>query len=313
MHRTRASHEAPNGPGEAPRLVAPAPRAVIDPEWTVWAFADPSGVRTGLVSALQQALLVADDERWCGGPGVAVVGVGDYIDRGTDSMGLLRFLSRLSDEARAAGSRVVLVRGNHEQFAIEALAGDEHVWDIWLSNGGDATLRSAGVGPEQAGADLSALALSLQALHPWFLPMLRSMPLQAWWRDVCFVHGGLVADATPQELDGTRDSMLIGAEFFAGSAAGGHPFGHPVFGAYHRAGIGRVVVGHASHEAATTYQQGTILVLDTNASAAHAGEAHVTLARIPSAGRLDGDRRIVVDTSTAPDRMPARRRGGPDA
>ena len=92
---------------------------------TVWAFSDIHGVRSGLLAALVEAGIADIDGAWIAPPGTALVGLGDYIDRGTDSAGLVALLASLQREASAAGSRVVLVRGNHEQMLIDVLLGDE--------------------------------------------------------------------------------------------------------------------------------------------------------------------------------------------
>jgi serine/threonine protein phosphatase 1 len=109
------------------------------------AFSDIHGVRSGLVRALIDAGLIDIDEAWIAPPGTALVGLGDYIDRGADSAGVVSLLIALRDEAAAAGSRVVLVRGNHEQMLIDLLHGDQ-AWAIdWLAKGGDEALRSFGL------------------------------------------------------------------------------------------------------------------------------------------------------------------------
>ncbi len=68
--------------------------------------------------------------------------LGDYIDRGPDSKGVIDTIWRL----RAEGYNVRTLKGNHEQMmynAYTALLWEEI--DLWLSNGGKATLQSFGV------------------------------------------------------------------------------------------------------------------------------------------------------------------------
>jgi len=62
--------------------------------------------------------------------------LGDYVDRGPDSAGVLRRLQRLLQDAR-----VTLIKGNHEQMMLDARESHAKYSD-WLMNGGDATLRS---------------------------------------------------------------------------------------------------------------------------------------------------------------------------
>jgi serine/threonine protein phosphatase 1 len=65
-----------------------------------------------------------------------VVLLGDYVDRGPDSAGVLCRVMRL-----AAEHRVTAIMGNHEEMMLAAR--DSHnTYVDWLKYGGDATLRS---------------------------------------------------------------------------------------------------------------------------------------------------------------------------
>lgn len=67
--------------------------------------------------------------------------LGDYIDRGIDSRGVFDFIFDLKD----SGLKVHCLRGNHEDFFLEA-KHDLRVFQNWvMNNGGDTTLRSFGV------------------------------------------------------------------------------------------------------------------------------------------------------------------------
>lgn len=73
------------------------------------------------------------------GPGDTVVTLGDYINRGPDSRGVI-------DQLLALARRCTLVPlvGNHEEMFAAALEGRDDL-RYWLKFGGDATLRSYGV------------------------------------------------------------------------------------------------------------------------------------------------------------------------
>ncbi len=62
--------------------------------------------------------------------------LGDYVDRGPDSVGVINLVLRLMDR----GIRVVCLRGNHEKMFVDFLNNREP--DIFLLNGGKATLES---------------------------------------------------------------------------------------------------------------------------------------------------------------------------
>lgn len=64
--------------------------------------------------------------------------LGDYIDRGPDSKGVLDHIITLKEE----GFNVRCLRGNHEQFMLDAIYDEEANLSFWLKNGGDAALKS---------------------------------------------------------------------------------------------------------------------------------------------------------------------------
>ncbi|MDZ7719315.1 MAG: metallophosphoesterase family protein [Balneolaceae bacterium] len=61
--------------------------------------------------------------------------VGDYIDRGPDSKGVIDFLLDVQFDREC-----IFLRGNHEQMLLDALhSGDS---ELWMYNGGETTLKS---------------------------------------------------------------------------------------------------------------------------------------------------------------------------
>jgi serine/threonine protein phosphatase 1 len=68
--------------------------------------------------------------------------LGDYVDRGPDSAGVLWLLA--GSVAPQVTRRVDLI-GNHEQMMIKAMQGDRRVAGHWLDNGGEQTLESYGL------------------------------------------------------------------------------------------------------------------------------------------------------------------------
>lgn len=66
--------------------------------------------------------------------------IGDYIDRGHDSKGVIDIILKL----RADGYSIYTLRGNHEQMMLDAFTVEEAM-DVWQKNGGDETLKSFGI------------------------------------------------------------------------------------------------------------------------------------------------------------------------
>jgi serine/threonine protein phosphatase 1 len=82
--------------------------------------------------------LLAACEAHAGGRPARFVFLGDYIDRGPDSRGVVELLMRLQ---QAQPGAVVCLRGNHEQMAIMAHA-DARAMPLWLQNSGASTQRN---------------------------------------------------------------------------------------------------------------------------------------------------------------------------
>ncbi len=66
--------------------------------------------------------------------------IGDYIDRGNDSKGVVDFILQL----RSEGYSVFTLRGNHEQLMMDSIK-DDAAKTLWLLNGGSTTLKSFGI------------------------------------------------------------------------------------------------------------------------------------------------------------------------
>jgi len=84
--------------------------------------------------------LVRGCEAYAGGRPARFVFLGDYVDRGPDSRGVVEFLLR---RQQAQPGTVVCLMGNHEQMAIMAHDSDRAM-PIWLQNGAATTQRSYG-------------------------------------------------------------------------------------------------------------------------------------------------------------------------
>jgi len=147
------------------------------------------------------------------GGAAEIVLLGDYVDRGPDSAGLVE---RLVAPA-PAWARWTMLRGNHEQAMLDA-AGDgpdaRRVLRVWLDNGGRETLRSYGTSAVVAYSDdLDVLDRELRARVPArHLDFLRRLPLSHRVGDYLFVHAGIrpgVALAAQED----RDLLWIREDF----------------------------------------------------------------------------------------------------
>lgn len=87
----------------------------------------------GHASALAAIIDAVDPQ-----PVDTVVLLGDYIDRGPDSRGVLQLVLGLTERCQ-----LVPLLGNHEEMLLHARTSGSAL-SVWLAHGGDATLRSYG-------------------------------------------------------------------------------------------------------------------------------------------------------------------------
>jgi len=111
-----------------------------------------------------------------------IVALGDYIDRGPDSRGVLEGLIALS-----ARCRLVPILGDHEEMLLDALR-DNASLRKWLSCGGADTLRSYGWTP---GSHRRRLADWIPEAHRRFLNS--CVPYHETVTHL-FIHAGFVPD-----------------------------------------------------------------------------------------------------------------------
>ena len=128
----------------------PLPRLVLEHEPdTTYAIGDVHGCLDQFREL--EARILADAR---GRPGSKIiVMLGDYVDRGPDSAGVLAHLAAPPPE----GLRRVALRGNHDDVLLRLLEGKvDPRW--WLGFGGAQTLLSYGIDPAPLGHDRRALA-----------------------------------------------------------------------------------------------------------------------------------------------------------
>lgn len=97
--------------------IAAAAAPERDPAPRIVAVGDLHGDWEGYRAILRDAGLIDSRDRWAGGRTI-LVQTGDIVDRGPDSLKIVRDLMRLRRQAERAGGRVVTLVGNHEAMNV---------------------------------------------------------------------------------------------------------------------------------------------------------------------------------------------------
>ncbi len=142
-----------------------------------------------------------------------LVFLGDYVDRGADSMGGVDLILRMQAYDRIE-TRVL--KGNHEEALLKFLDDPAAMGPLWVDHGGATTLASYGVQPPATRTDPEAWARAgeafvrvLPAAHRRFYETLELMITVG---DYAFVHAG-VRPGVPLAEQGERDLLWIRQEF----------------------------------------------------------------------------------------------------
>jgi serine/threonine protein phosphatase 1 len=191
--------------------------------------------------------------------------LGDYVDRGLDSRGVLERLAK-----EEFPTPFVALRGNHEDAMLRFL-DDPPVLKQWVMFGGLTTLTSYGVDPGRemhrggAPAVQAALLARFPQAHRRFLEETR---LSAQFGDYFFCHAG-VRPHVPLDRQDPGDLMWIRYEFLD-----------------YRGDFGKVVVhGHTPHAKVENLENR--INLDT----------HAFKSGVLTAVALEGAERRFIDTS----------------
>ena len=159
-----------------------------------------------------------------------IVHLGDYVDRGPDTAGVLDFLT-----SRIAGEpRIVALAGNHDVALVDFLAHGDRT-QMFRRFGGNDTARSYGTHVDfataaTAEAGRQALARAMPQAHRDFLS---GLPRAVAFGDFFFCHAG-IRPGVPLERQDPEDLIWIREPFL------GHPGLHPKV----------IVHGHTPHDEA---------------------------------------------------------------
>jgi len=173
---------------------------------------------------------IADDIKGRKASRRVVVYLGDYIDRGPDSRGVIEHLAT----RRLAGCESVHLAGNHDRWLLDFL-DDPGQGQGWLMNGARATLASYGVndvssGPlrQQLQGLRDALDRTLPSHHRAFF---RNLGYSHSEGDYFFAHAGVrpgvpLESQDPLDLIWIREEFLYSSDDFGKVVVHGHTPSH---------------------------------------------------------------------------------------
>lgn len=118
-----------------------------------------------------------------------LVFVGDFIDRGPDSAGVIERLRGY----RHPPLKPIFLAGNHEEYLLRILSGETGKLDSWLTYGGKECVQSYGLEPEKliAMPEGEALMLVRRAIPDGHRRFLKSLADTFRFGDYLFVHAGI--------------------------------------------------------------------------------------------------------------------------
>ncbi|KPN61720.1 serine/threonine protein phosphatase 1 [Aliiroseovarius crassostreae] len=158
----------------------------------VYAIGDIHGHLDKLIAA---HALIAEDRARCGDAAAPVVHVGDLVDRGPDSKGVIQYLI----DGQARGESWVVLKGNHDRMAamflrdypmVDHMLLYDHNW-LHPRIGGVETLASYGVEVPEGIRTYQLHAQALAAVPQAHRRFLDTLPCLHRIDDLCFVHAGI--------------------------------------------------------------------------------------------------------------------------
>lgn len=166
----------------------------------------------GCLTELRDALTKID----LSDPSTHLVFLGDYVDRGPDSAGVLAAVKHLSD---THPDQVVALAGNHERWFLDWLDADDADPAWLLADTGLVTIKSflptevveqavAGLAGGSIDAVNGALKREISARHGDLIAWLRKRPLYYETDAHIYVHAGVDEEAGPMWKAVTPDEVL---------------------------------------------------------------------------------------------------------
>lgn len=173
-------------------------------------------------------------------PTVGLCFLGDLIDRGPDSAGVVERLTSLGEFP----AKTLFLMGNHEEVLLRVLNAEPHLAYDWLGFGGDACAESYGVSASALLAmNEDRIAEVMRgAMPPAHVRFLEDMGDTFGFGDYLFVHAGIrpgvkIEEQQPQDLRWIRQPFLSDGHDHGCMVVHGHTISEGVERRANRIGI----------------------------------------------------------------------------
>ena len=152
-----------------------------------------------------------------------IVHIGDYVDRGEDSRGVVEYLRRRVAEE----PRNICLLGNHDLMFTSSLTGEQQYRQVWLANGGSDTLASYGLSTEDFHNRLVERTGFDDVIPPEHVAFLTGLEMSVRFGDYLFVHAGIepgvaLEDQEPRAMLWIREGFLGDSREFDAVVVHGH-------------------------------------------------------------------------------------------
>ena len=157
-------------------------------------------------------------------PDEQIIFLGDYIDRGPDSLSVLNAIWYFEQEYDA-----ICLRGNHEQMLLNFLEDPGENMEHYIQNGGWGTIQQL-LGVKLSSSDQPAMKCPVQIAetindnHPQLMAWLDSLPYYYEFGNFVCVHAGVNLSLSDWRQSTKRDFIWIREPFFEGENQTGRQF-----------------------------------------------------------------------------------------
>ncbi len=169
-----------------------------------------------------------------------IIFLGDLIDRGPDSAGVIELLHSYKSESAS----MAFIMGNHEEAMLRVIDGESDILQRWLTVGGSDCLQSYGMDPQALKSllPMDAIRLVRAQVPPAHVKFMRSFSDIIELGNYVFVHAGIrpgrpLAEQVHSDLRWIREPFLSDEQDHGFVVVHGHTISETIDEKNNRIGI----------------------------------------------------------------------------